>query len=112
MTRLTNAADKDRIARHASPVAIEALLGDARAERARWDREVAWWERLLAARRRQVEAGEWPPQPTLSCPKAPHTGTGYLHAEDDDRPYDIDGVTYCGRCHYPWPHIENRPKEN
>lgn len=48
-------------------------------------------------------------QPTLSCPKAPHTGTGYLHAEDDDRPYDIDGVTYCGRCHYTWPHLERLP---
>lgn len=35
----------------------------------------------------------------LKCPKVPHTGTGYLHADDDDRPYDVDGVEYCGRCH-------------
>lgn len=33
------------------------------------------------------------------CKKAPHIGSGYLHAEDDDRPYDVDGVLYCGRCH-------------
>jgi len=34
------------------------------------------------------------------CPKAPHTNNcGYLHAADDDRPYDVDGVDYCGRCH-------------
>lgn len=24
---------------------------------------------------------------------------GYLHAETDDTPYDVDGVQYCGRCH-------------
>lgn len=34
------------------------------------------------------------------CPKAQHVGEGYLHAADDDRPYDVDGVRYCGRCHY------------
>jgi hypothetical protein len=33
------------------------------------------------------------------CPKEPHLGEGYLHAADDDRPYDVDGVLYCGRCH-------------
>lgn len=33
------------------------------------------------------------------CPKAQHLGEGYLHDADDDRPYDIDGLTYCGRCH-------------
>lgn len=33
------------------------------------------------------------------CEKVPHSGTGYLHDEDDDRPYDVDGVKYCGRCH-------------
>lgn len=32
-----------------------------------------------------------------TCLKVPHTGTGYMHAEDD--PYDVDGVAYCGRCH-------------
>ena len=35
----------------------------------------------------------------VDCPKARHLGAGYLHGEDDDRPYDVDGVTYCGRCH-------------
>lgn len=33
------------------------------------------------------------------CEKVPHTGDGYLHAEDDDTPYDVDSVMYCGRCH-------------
>jgi len=33
------------------------------------------------------------------CPKAAHLGEGYLHAADDDGPYDVDGVAYCGRCH-------------
>lgn len=37
----------------------------------------------------------------VSCPKAPHGPEGgYLHDEDDDRPYDVDGVSYCGRCHF------------
>ncbi len=35
-----------------------------------------------------------------NCPKATHwNDDGYLHAETWDRPYDVDGVTYCGRCH-------------
>ncbi len=35
-----------------------------------------------------------------NCKKAPHTlKTGYLHAEEDDSPYVVDSVTYCGRCH-------------
>lgn len=36
----------------------------------------------------------------VDCPKAPHSGTGYLHDFSDDRVYDVDGVPYCGRCHY------------
>lgn len=35
----------------------------------------------------------------LKCPKAEHVGSGYLHDADDDGPYDVDGVMYCGRCH-------------
>ena len=34
-----------------------------------------------------------------TCPVAPHTGNGYLHAPEHMGPYDVDGVTYCGRCH-------------
>ena len=33
------------------------------------------------------------------CTKAPHAGTGYLHSEKDDLPYNVDGVWYCGKCH-------------
>jgi len=36
-----------------------------------------------------------------TCRKIPHdtlTG-GALHGENDDSPYDVDGVPYCGRCH-------------
>ena len=36
----------------------------------------------------------------IDCPKAKHGPEGgYLHGEDDDTPYDVDGCTYCGRCH-------------
>jgi hypothetical protein len=36
------------------------------------------------------------------CPKAPHVSgkNGYLHDEKDNGIYDVDGVPYCGRCHY------------
>lgn len=36
-----------------------------------------------------------------ACKKVPHIDRygGYLHGEDDDSPYDVDGVAYCGRCH-------------
>lgn len=33
------------------------------------------------------------------CPKVAHIGDGYLHSADDDCAYDVDGMTYCGRCH-------------
>ena len=33
------------------------------------------------------------------CPKIVHLGAGYLHGPNDDEPYNVDGVTYCGRCH-------------
>ena len=36
----------------------------------------------------------------VDCPKMPHIRDGYLHGEDDDSPYDVDGYLYCGRCHY------------
>lgn len=39
----------------------------------------------------------------INCPKNPHTREGYLHDIDDDAPYDIDGVKYCGRCHVAMP---------
>lgn len=36
-----------------------------------------------------------------TCVKRPHDARGgFLHREDDDRPYDVDGSTYCGRCHH------------
>lgn len=35
----------------------------------------------------------------VECPKVEHVGSGYLHGEGDDSPYDVDGVDYCGRCH-------------
>lgn len=37
----------------------------------------------------------------VNCPKVKHLDqrSGYLHGPDDDRPYDVDGVIYCGRCH-------------
>ena len=39
-----------------------------------------------------------------TCPKRSHEGlTGTLHGEDDDTPYDVDGCSYCGRCHVALP---------
>ena len=35
-----------------------------------------------------------------SCPKVEHIGGGLLHSPEDDGPYEVDGLTYCGRCHY------------
>lgn len=36
-----------------------------------------------------------------TCEKAQHGERGgYLHAADDDSPYDVDGCSYCGRCHH------------
>lgn len=39
-------------------------------------------------------------QHPADCEKVPHTKDGYLHSETDDSPYTVDGVKYCGRCHY------------
>lgn len=42
-----------------------------------------------------------------NCPKVSHSGRqGLLHGADDDQPYDIDGVAYCGRCHHALPVAE------
>lgn len=38
----------------------------------------------------------------VDCTKEPHIqhgNRGYLHSATDDGPYDVDGHTYCGRCH-------------
>jgi hypothetical protein len=35
----------------------------------------------------------------VDCQKALHSGRGYLHMANDDTPYSVDGVWYCGRCH-------------
>lgn len=34
----------------------------------------------------------------VNCEKAPHNG-GNLHSENDNTPFEVDGVSYCGRCH-------------
>lgn len=34
------------------------------------------------------------------CQKVPHLGVGYMHAEGDNSPYQVDGISYCGRCHF------------
>ena len=34
-----------------------------------------------------------------NCEKKIHSGDGHLHGPDDDSPYDVDGASYCGRCH-------------
>lgn len=41
----------------------------------------------------------------VRCQKVVHDSrSGYLHEADDDNPYDVDGVAYCGRCHIALPH--------
>lgn len=39
----------------------------------------------------------------VNCPKVAHfdftDSHGHLHEPDDDTPYDVDGCSYCGRCH-------------
>ena len=36
----------------------------------------------------------------VSCRKKDHKGkSDWLHDALDDKPYDVDGVMYCGRCH-------------
>lgn len=35
----------------------------------------------------------------FTCPKVQHDGLGHQHGPEDDAPYDVDGVSYCGRCH-------------
>ena len=45
-----------------------------------------------------VVEGE-PTQHGVNCPKRAHDRGGYLHDEEDDGPYTVDGLTYCGRCH-------------
>ena len=51
-----------------------------------------WLLRVLDGRPRYSAHG-------VTCPKVEHTGTGHLHGAEDDWPYDVDGVRYCGRCH-------------
>lgn len=38
----------------------------------------------------------------VTCQKAQHDPqrAGYLHEENDDSPYTVDGMRYCGRCHH------------
>jgi hypothetical protein len=42
--------------------------------------------------------------PHVPDPRIPHerqgANEGWLHAGDDDGPYFVDGLRYCGRCHY------------
>lgn len=63
-------------------------------------RSVALWSESAAA----SPAGQAPGMEEITCEKVQHIGGGYLHDDDDDSPYDVDGVMYCGRCHRPWPH--------
>ena len=44
----------------------------------------------------------------VTCRKAIHNPAegGYLHGPDDDTPYTVDGVEFCGRCHRALPEHE------
>ncbi len=56
-------------------------------------------EQLMGQLKRVIESNEPNNLHSVNCPKKPHIGTGHLHGEDDDSPYLVDGVSYCGRCH-------------
>ena len=61
-----------------------------------------WFERLAAYRELQARRAAHRTSYVIhgrTCEKVPHARDGYLHSEDDDTPYDVDGVRYCGRCH-------------
>jgi hypothetical protein len=49
----------------------------------------------------------------VDCTKLDHdpNRVGYEHSENYDGPYDVDGVPYCGRCHY-WMGCEIRVSRN
>lgn len=49
----------------------------------------------------------------IDCQKASHDPNkrGYEHAADYDGVYDVDGVPYCGRCHY-WMGCEVRDEKD
>lgn len=56
----------------------------------------------------------------VNCEKVQHAAVlnlgnkqpmGYLHPMDDDSPYDVDGVWYCGRCHVVLPNYEPPKKQ-
>ena len=36
-----------------------------------------------------------------NCKKEEHLGDGYHHSKENDKPYVVDGLAYCGRCHAP-----------
>lgn len=48
---------------------------------------------------RQLERTVRPVRHGTDCKKVEHLGDGYLHRADDNWPYDVDGLVYCGRCH-------------
>jgi len=64
------------------------------------ERGKAWSGRFVAEEvRRVLTLGPRAEQRHgVNCAKAPHHG-GNLHSENDDAPFEVDGVSYCGRCH-------------
>ena len=51
----------------------------------------------------KLDVPRWTSSPThgKNCKKVLHSKhrSGYLHASEDDSPYNVDGVAYCGRCY-------------
>lgn len=47
----------------------------------------------------EMPSAEEDVQHGVSCDKKPHDRPGQLHGADDDSAFDVDGVSYCGRCH-------------
>lgn len=97
-------------------VALARMVGSAlafledcqhRGGQARRGREPLVCSRCVAKAREVLRAAKKisdaefsePAQHGVTCRKALHVGTGHMHGPEDDGPYDVDGQTYCGRCH-------------
>lgn len=57
--------------------------------------------RSTCSKHRPKEAAKAEEAHGVSCEKVPHDrrGGGYGHEEEDNHPYLVDRVWYCGRCH-------------
>ena len=75
----------------------EAFFIDGKAEG--YTKAAEMIELEVAAQQRAMSKS--PNRGVGKCQKVEHglIENGYLHGRDDDGPYTVDGINYCGRCH-------------